>query len=194
MSTRDDSQASHSRNPFDENYDLSYQPATYWADFPTEESVLGKVKGTVRRNVARRLLTEPDPTAPEGAGDFLLSPDLGERGKDFWGGFHPSNLGGEFLPDALADEVEIARVELASVTGDVCQVRARRGDDRRIHYRVVDEYWDEGVSYAITPESSAEPLTLGELIELIDTADRGDDPYCPGLVDPHREYLYQEGA
>ncbi len=115
------------RFTFDSNYDFSYRPETYWPDLPTEETVLAQVKGTVRRNVARALLEEADETAPDGVGDFLLEPDLGKRGKDFWGSFHPANLGGEFLPGFGDGEVEIARIELASVTGDVLQIRARRG-------------------------------------------------------------------
>lgn len=177
----------------DERFDFAFRPDTYWPDLPTEETV-SDVKGTVRRDVARRLLSDPDPTAPEGVGDFLLGQDLGEKGKDLWGSLHPRNLGGEFLPDPETGEAEIARIELASVTGDVCQVRARRGEGNCIHYRVVDEYWDEGVRYLVSQETSDEPLTLGELIELIDTSERGDEVYAGGLVDSHRAYLFQEEA
>ena len=177
---------------FDSSYDFAFRPATYWPDLPTEETVLAKVKGTVRRDVARALLEEPDETASDGIGDFLLKPDIGKRGKDLSGSLHPANLGGEFLPGYGDGEVEIARIDLASVTGDVNQVRARRGDDGRIHYRVVDEYWDEGSSFSVSPATSHEPLALGELIELIDTSSRDDEVYDGGLVDSHREYLRSE--
>lgn len=187
--------------PFDSKYDFAYRPATYWPDLPTEETVLAQVKGTVRRNVARSLLDEPDETAPEGVGDFLLTSDLGEGGKEFWGSFHPSHLGGEFLPDSDHDEVAIARIELASVTGDVYEVRARRGSDGRIHYGVVDEYWDEGSRFDVRPEASEEPLTLGQLIELIDTARQAHEPhrhpdetYNVGLFDMDRQFNYDESG
>ena len=182
------------RFAFDADYDFSYRPSTYWTDLPTENSVIGEVKGTVRRDAARRLLDHPEPDAPEGLGDFLLTPDLGEAGKDLWGRLDPANLGGEFLPDSLAGEVEIARVELASVTGDVCQILARLDGDGCIHYRVVDEYWDEGVTYSVSQETSKEPLTLGELIEFIDNSEREDESHAGGLVECHREYLYEEEA
>ena len=66
-------------------------------------------------------------------------------------------MGGEYLPADLEDEIEVARIELASTTGDVIQLRARPSDGR-ILYRAVGESWDEGSRYAVTPEESAEPL------------------------------------
>jgi hypothetical protein len=64
--------------------------------------------------------------------------------------------------------VEIARIVLASVTEDVIsfRVRRRRGG-RRIRYRVVDEYPEKG-QWRCRPASSSQPLTLGQIIELID--------------------------
>ena len=63
-------------------------------------------------------------------------------------------------------------------------IRARRipGDDL-IHYRVVGEYEDSPYSsvYEIEPESSAAPLTQGELIGLTDTTN-GDEGGGLGLV------------
>jgi hypothetical protein len=51
-------------------------------------------------------------------------------------------MGGEYLPDLKQDEVEIARITIASTTQDVTSVFARRGK-HRIYYRVVDEYGGE---------------------------------------------------
>ena len=48
-------------------------------------------------------------------------------------------MGGEYLPDLKQDEVEIARITIASTTQDVTSVFVRRGK-RRTYYRVVDEY------------------------------------------------------
>ena len=45
--------------------------------------------------------------------------------------------------------------------------------DGRIHYQVVDNYPDS-CNYRCTPESSDRPLSLGELIHLIDTAEHVD--------------------
>ena len=70
-------------------------------------------------------------------------------------------MGGEYLPDLAADEVEIARITIASVTQDVTSVYARRGR-HRIHYRVVDDYAGETLAPKRT-RTSRQPLTLGEL-------------------------------
>jgi hypothetical protein len=179
--------------PFDAAYDFSFRPETYWPELPTEETVLAQVKGTTRREAAAALLDEPSEMGEEGA-DFLLKPGLEEEERDLWGSVHPANLGGEFLPEPEDDEVEIARIELMSTTGDVYQVPARRGDDGLIQFRVVDDYWDEGSRHRLAIERSEQPLTMGELIELIDTERqdnagwrRGDESDDLGLFDRDRE-------
>jgi hypothetical protein len=86
--------------------------------------------------------------------------------------------------------VEIARVVLASVLQDVISIRARRRrGGRRILYRVVDEYGEPGrPDWVCRPASSLLPLTMGQLIGLIDGArhpdfDTGDGPLDDGLRD-----------
>jgi len=49
---------------------------------------------------------------------------------------------------------------------DVISIRARRRAGGRIHYRVVDEY-PEDHTFTFSPMSSAKPLTLGTIVELI---------------------------
>jgi hypothetical protein len=74
---------------------------------------------------------------------------------------HPAFMGGEYLPDLMETEVEIARITIASTTQDVTSVYARRGRNR-IRYRVVDEYNGETLAGKNT-RTSTWPLTLGEL-------------------------------
>ena len=79
----------------------------------------------------------------------------------------PSWMAGEYLPDYLPGEVEVARLVLETVTHDVVSIRARRrGSERRIVYRVVDEFESE---FDFSPRSSRQPLSHGELARLIDT-------------------------
>jgi hypothetical protein len=73
-------------------------------------------------------------------------------------------MGGEYLPDYRPGEVEIVRIQLKSTTYDVISVRARR-TPKRIAYRVVDEY---GAEFLWRPTHSRRPLSLGEMIRLID--------------------------
>src|SRR3989442_2873659 len=74
------------------------------------------------------------------------------------------DLGREFLPDQQANEVEIACISLASVTGDVIAVTARRRGGR-IVYQIIDEY---GTRFHFDPKTSTRPLSMGELVSLID--------------------------
>src|SRR5262249_39344152 len=80
-------------------------------------------------------------------------------------------MGGEFLPDVGTNEVEVARILFDSAAQDAISVRATRSDGA-IHYRVVDEYQR---TLRCTPSTSTKPLTLGELVTLIDTCELVDD-------------------
>jgi len=68
---------------------------------------------------------------------FLLSETLRDEQRRLFGSMHPSFMGVEYLPDLYEDEVEIARVELRSTTGDVISIRARP-EGNGVAYRVVD--------------------------------------------------------
>jgi hypothetical protein len=81
-------------------------------------------------------------------------------------------MGGEYLPNREAQEVEIARITIASTTQDVTCVYAKRGASR-IHYRVVDEY--EDMTLDERTRTSLRPLTL---IELFDFFIKGWDLFC----------------
>ena len=145
-------------------YDFDFRPQ-YWepaADPITE--LTRNVKGQLRRELIAEHLSG-------GAGDSQVHADLLPDKLDdpnLLGCLHPWFMGGEFLPDYLPGELEIARIVLESTTMDVASVRARP-DGRLIRYRVVDEYPDIGPFQVLTgPTISAQPLTLGEMVRLID--------------------------
>ena len=147
---------------------FAYRPASYWDESDPLSTILRNVKGTNRRQMIRDFwhqdrLSQLDPN--------LLADSTSPEVRRDLGAIHPSFMGGEYLPDFLPTEVEIARIELQSTTSDVSSIRARRiPEDDLIHYRIVDEY--ENI-YEIEQETSTAPLTQGELIALIDTADCG---------------------
>jgi len=91
---------------------------------------------------------------------------LSEDERQAWGAAMPINMGGEYLPDLEDGEVEIARVVVESVMLDVSSVRAREDGDI-IRYRVVDE---QNSTFEFSPTESSEPFSLGEVVELIDSA------------------------
>jgi hypothetical protein len=146
----------------------SFRPSSYWQDKDPLAAILRNVKGANRRqmitdywNAGRIEELDPDLLADE------TVPEL----RQFLERLHPSFMGGEYLPDLLPAEVEIARVSLRSTTFDVISIRAHRkpGSDL-IHYRIEDEY---DTRFEFEPTTSADPLTHDELVALIDGVDGG---------------------
>ncbi len=116
---------------------------------------------------------------------MILQPALDEQHRAAAGAVHPWLMGGEYLPDLLSDEVEIARVTLKSTTLDVISIRARRIKDQIVD-RIVDEYMEEGDDrFSIKPETSTAPLSLEQVIRVIEEND---------LVDGPREGNYEGGT
>lgn len=94
-------------------------------------------------------------------------------------------MGGEYLLDLYSKEVEIARVVLQSTTMDVNSIRARK-TKHRIVYRIFDEYEPECWDFHLTKKTSAKPLTMRELVSLIDNAREN------GLVGNGQNYHFYE--
>ena len=147
----------------------SFRPSSYWEDYDPLAAILRNVKGANRRqmitdywNAGRIDELAPDLLADETAPELL----------QFLERLHPSFMGGEYLPDLLPAEVEIARMSLQSTTFDVISIRAHRepGSDL-IHYRIEDEY---DTSFEFEPTTSSKPLTHNELVALIDGVDGGN--------------------
>lgn len=183
--------------PNSELYQMDFQPASYWDHADPVAAILQNVKGDLRRELIRDILAgggEKRAHYEAILGDLdaeIFAPSSSESFRARMALVNPHWLGGELLPDYLRGEVEIARIVLDSVTRDVYSVRARRvraqgGEDdsvARIAYRIVDEY--EG-GWVLPRETSASPLTLGELIDLIDGA-RVDGAGAESLTDSLRD-------
>ena len=136
-------------------------------------SILGEER---RKDVQARLASgDYDPLV---WGDWLTEGKLDDSTRSLIGRSHPSFMGGEYLPALGEDEIEISRIVLASVTQDVISVRARRAG-RRIRYSVRDE---SDSKFELSKKSSLEPLTLGELISLIDRSKQEGDTMTNGVV------------
>ena len=93
----------------------------------------------------------------------LLNGSLDDESRQRLGHVHPHFMGGEYLPSYGRQEVEIARIELASTTSDVICLRARPAGSR-ISYRIVDEYETE---FTLPQQTSLKPFSLGELIRFL---------------------------
>ena len=157
--------------------DLDFRPATYWPADSLRLAVLGNIQGEARRRILEHALEFGDgDIPPEGLLKPVLEPDL----RDLLGQIHPMYMGGEYLPNYLPEEVEIARVAMNSTTGDVISIRACMQEDGLIHYRVVDEYERE---FRLPVDESDLPLSTGQMIQIIDGAEWD----ATGLVMPFLE-------
>ena len=170
------------------DFDLTYRP-DYWRPSDPISQIIANVKGEARRQMildvleGRHLLTPPGADLPP----EMLADTLSNEDRTAWGRFHPHFMGGEYLPDYRRGELEIARIVLASTTMDVVSVRARRSRDLRIHFRVVDEYNTVFVFY---PGSAKVPLTLGQMISLLDSIRSKEDEPGHGFITWIRECNY----
>ena len=155
--------------------DLDYRPRDYFWAAGLKIPLLSGIAGETRRQLIRELVATGRPV-PDG----LDAPVLNQETRQEWGRVHPSHLGGEFLPLLRNGEVEIARISLASVTADQISVRARRSG-KRIVYCVVDEYGSDIATYVCHPASSVSPLSLRDLIALMESACEGGSIIFPIL-------------
>jgi hypothetical protein len=141
--------------------DYDYRPASYWAPQNLHQ-VVANIKGAERKNAALRLIDE---ARLEEASAVILADAVSEETRNLASKVHPSLMGGEYLPDYQTSEAEIARVTMASLTQDVISIRARSAQGQ-IGYRAVDEYDSQ---IRIEPNRSKRPLSLRQLVRLIDT-------------------------
>ena len=158
--------------------DLNFRPETYWPEAFTPDQLLSRVKGKVRRDIAKSVFSEQGFI---GLTEFLSREELEDDARDRWGGIHPAMMGGEYLPNLEPGEVEIAVISLRSVMCDQISVRAKPLA-AKIKYRVACEYEDMGLVYVPPFDESEKPLTLAELMQLIDGSKVEDGPYPGGLL------------
>ena len=106
-------------------------------------------------------------------------PDLSFRPKAYW------------PPRSRAAEAEIARIAISSSSRDAIILRARRSEGGRIRYRMIheDAFGRARQRIRVKPASSSGPLTLGELVRLLEGAcysgpcpDEGDQEKFGGVV------------
>jgi hypothetical protein len=139
------------------NFNLEFRPI-YFGPEDLKKHFGARVKGELRRQAAMDMAD---------SGNFdekVMSSELNDDHRQAVGAVHPWLMGGEYLPDFMNAEVEIARVTLASTTMDVTSIRAQRSDGC-YDYRIVDEYENE---FDFEPKSSETPLSMKELIRIID--------------------------
>ena len=144
----------------DQKIDLNYRPQGYFRPVRLQQHLISQVKGAVVRAHLESLFEQG---RYEELDDLLGDTGVPTEVLDGLQSIHPSFMGGNYLPDLEKGEVEIARIELASTTGDVTSLYAKKSECRYI-YRVVDEY--EGDTLSGEAKMEAEhPLTLGQMAD-----------------------------
>ena len=142
--------------------ETDFRPSTYFWAQENGIQLSSDIAGAERRRLYK-LALERGGTSLFLQDEDFSSPHLDPALRQAWGSFHPSHLGGEFLPRRRNQEVEIARIVIDSTTRDVTCVYARRGKNR-IYYSVVDEYGGDTLSGS-GKRSSVQPLTLTQLVD-----------------------------
>ena len=140
--------------------DLDYRPDTYFRPQKLERYLLSKVKGAVLRKNLQALF---DAGRHDELRSLLTAEGISVADRKVLESVHPMFMGGNYLPDTEAGEVEIARISIKSTTYDVTCVYGRP-DDGAIHYRVVDEYGGDTLQ-GKTEVRTDKPMTLGEFTD-----------------------------
>jgi hypothetical protein len=148
-----------------EAIDLDSRPVSYFRPQPLEDYRLAQVKSALVRAHLRELLASE---RHDEVARILREEGVSDNDCRALERIHPLYMGGNYLPNHRPGEVEIARIQIYSTTGDTAAVYARRVG-RRIRYRVVDEYAGENLE-GKTQRDSIKPLTLGELYGLLTRA------------------------
>jgi hypothetical protein len=139
--------------------DLAYRPESYFWARDSNIKLSSDIKGAERKALYERAIRSGNTIL---ANSLIADPELSSEERTSLGRMHPNFMGGEYLPDREDEEVEIARITIASTTKDVTSVYARRGKNR-IYYRVVDEYGGDTLNNPT--RTSTKPLTLKQLTE-----------------------------
>lgn len=145
---------------FTDGLDLGYRPSSYFWAQERGISLVSDIKGAERRRLYAKAL---EAGRAELLPQEIFQETLNETDRQGLGRIHPAFMGGEYLPTRQRQEVEIARITIASTTQDVTCVYARQVG-QRIRYRVVDEY-DGGTLSGSVTRTSTKPLTLQELVD-----------------------------
>lgn len=137
--------------------DWQYRPNSYFWAKQYGIGLTSDIKGVERRRLYEQSLKDGEELDPR-----VTAPELDAESRIQLGRLHPRFLGGEYLPNAMRNELEIARIVIASTTQDVTSIYARPLG-KRIAYRIVDEYGGDTLSGRST-RTSNRPLSLEELV------------------------------
>lgn len=145
------------------NEDDSFRPESYWKHSDPLSEILSGISGTARREMIRDYWERGELSEIE---DVLLSDEITADQRNRLSQIHPFFMGGEYLPNKIAGETTIVRIDLESTTHDVIELRASRLPNSHMKLRWVDEYETEFI-LKDQSETIKKPFTFGELKSFI---------------------------
>ena len=169
-------------------FDMDFRPHSYWGSRSLTAHLLSSIKGEERRRIVKAFIEKH---GEDNLPDISLTKDkLTDSERDLIGRLGPHYMGGEYLPDTIDDEIEIARLTMLSTTQDITSFRARKVKDKII-YSIVDEY-DNEFEHSI--KSRKKPLSFKEVLKFIDEAwGIGFSDY-PSVYGGARQFNYEESG
>jgi hypothetical protein len=143
--------------------DLHFAPSGYFKPQRLDRYLMTRIRGTRQREILEKLLSGGIRLDTPSVTQFLAEGGFSQTELRAIEAMHPRLMGGNYLPALPVGAVEIARISIASTTGDVTVMTAE-ADDGRIRYRMADEYGGETL---VGPAEtySDKPLTLRQLFE-----------------------------
>lgn len=168
-------------------YNLEYRPSHYFGPHDLKTFYRSRIKGQIRGEMVVESIDQ------EEVPHEVRQPKLHEPLKEEITGIHPWMMGGEYLPDFAANEIEIARVVLQSTTMDVSSLRVKKRKNRYF-YRIVDEYEN---TFILPQKTSTHPLKMKTVISIISECqmtfhDDGTSPSELGFVLPSISFMVSE--
>lgn len=145
--------------------DLSYRPTEYYSPIGLRRHLINQLDDSADKKLLNSLIEK---------GEFgKLDELIGDTGmpnevKEGLRRMHISYSASFYLPDLEADEVEVARIELATLHPDKTILYAKKLSNSYI-YRVVDEYEGDTLKSNNIMDSNS-PLTLGEMADFFFSA------------------------
>tara|TARA_Y100000031_G_scaffold103100_1_gene113037 strand:+ start:246 stop:1535 length:1290 start_codon:yes stop_codon:yes gene_type:complete len=161
-------------------FDMEFRPHSYWGSQELETNLLSKIKGQERRRIVKKMIEDGDIKD-----NAMVKEKLTEWERKTIGRLHPVYMGGEYLPDANKNQVEIARVIMKSTTQDIISIRATKRKNN-INYSIDDEYADDELDgYVVFQKTSKYPFSFKELINFLDNSQHsnGEVGICGGARD-----------
>ena len=170
--TEDIHMTSYGKSTHTDESDLSFRPVSYSADERTANKMIARLSGVERRDAVRNMLR----SKPYRQWAALMAREELTEDEAVWAGIKRQTGP---IPTYLGTAIEIVRIGINSTLGDEVLIYAVVSDES-YEYIIRSSMEEEGGKIVQSFDKSDLPLTLGELVELIDRSFHAGDVYAEG--------------